>query len=277
VRWLLILIISISAFACQAQSLTKVFELGKEQMELGQYEYAVQSLERVLYFAPANAPILTETYSRLAQCYRIKHNFSAAAQYYEFAFRVAENENNKNQLLINKAECLVLSGRYFEAKRDLFFFDEQKLTKSQQIAVNRLLGFSELGLDKLESAREYFNKTYAIKGVSVPDSISKLWNNLNKNWKAKARWAKISSVIIPGSGLIAIGEVKSGLNSFVLIAGIYSVGLLIARDFTLLDTFLTIAPWAQRYLKGGLVNIDVSIARKRQTIKNKIMQAWVAV
>ena len=260
-----------------SQSLQASYSLAQNQLEIGNYAEAQKLFERVIYFAPEKAPVLAPAYQNLAKCHRINGNFVAAADAYELAYRLTSNPTTQTELIFRKSECMILSGLFLEAKRDLFYLDQAALSIDEQVRLNRLLGFADLGLDKLESARKHFDATYRLRGVVVPDSLDRLWRRLNKNWEAKTRWAKISSLVIPGSGLMALGDFKSGTNSLLLNGGIYAIGIFIARDFTFVEAAITVVPWLQRYYMGGLQNIEAAVYRKRQGLKNRLMRAWVVV
>jgi hypothetical protein len=64
--------------------------------------------------------------------------------------------------------------------------------------------------------------------------------------------AYIMSGIIPGSGQFASGEITAGLNSMLLIGGLYLISLRVMHIYSFWDAVLAVFPWIQRYYLGGM-------------------------
>jgi hypothetical protein len=72
-------------------------------------------------------------------------------------------------------------------------------------------------------------------------------------------------MIIPGSGQFYAGDVKNGFNSLLLTGGFVTVGFIIAINYSLLDSFVSVIPWIQRYYIGGIKRSgDIAVDRKLQ-------------
>jgi len=58
--------------------------------------------------------------------------------------------------------------------------------------------------------------------------------------------------ILPGSGQFYAGSVKDGINSMLLIGGLYFAALQVVKYYSFWDGVIALFPWVQRYYLGGM-------------------------
>ena len=82
-------------------------------------------------------------------------------------------------------------------------------------------------------------------------------------------------MIMPGLGQIYVGDIKNGLNSFILSAGLFALGLRSAYINNPLDAAISVLPWFQRYYQGGFKKAELiaiaKIQEKRYKIYNQLL------
>ena len=71
------------------------------------------------------------------------------------------------------------------------------------------------------------------------------------------------SLIIPGTGQLYSGDIKNGLNSLLLLSGIFYLGTIVSSSALVL-----IVPILCRYYIGGIVHAKQIADRKREEKKN---------
>ncbi|MCF8363481.1 MAG: hypothetical protein K9G70_12755 [Prolixibacteraceae bacterium] len=85
------------------------------------------------------------------------------------------------------------------------------------------------------------------------------------------------SGIIPGSGQFVTGEVKAGLNSMLLIGGLYILSVHVINLYSFWDAAIALFPWIQRYYLGGMDHskdlAESKIRSKRYSSYLKVLEA----
>jgi hypothetical protein len=88
--------------------------------------------------------------------------------------------------------------------------------------------------------------------------------DLKKLHRPSPKIAYWMSVVIPGSGQLYAGDIKNGMNSFVLSIGLAILTYNIAVSKSILDALITAFPWWQRYHIGGYNAAKRIAINKRQ-------------
>jgi hypothetical protein len=93
----------------------------------------------------------------------------------------------------------------------------------------------------------------------------------------KPKKARILSTILPGLGQLYAGDIKNGINSFILTGGLIVLGINTAINLTLLDALMTVAPWFQRYYMGGYNRAENIAAEKFKEKQNRVFLSILSV
>ena len=72
-------------------------------------------------------------------------------------------------------------------------------------------------------------------------------------------------MIVPGSGQLYSGKLKSGINSFLLTGAALTAFAIINVRYSFIDAILGVFPYYQCYYTGGVIN-----AQKMAENKNKM-------
>jgi hypothetical protein len=113
------------------------------------------------------------------------------------------------------------------------------------------------------------------KIVADTSLVNELFEKNKKISKISPKKAKVLSMIMPGLGQLYVGDVKNGLNSFLLSTGLLALGLRSAFINNPLDAAIATLPWFQRYYQGGYKKAELiavaKIQEKRYKIYNQLL------
>ncbi|HLO45274.1 MAG TPA: hypothetical protein VK175_13145 [Leadbetterella sp.] len=250
------------------QSLNQTFGFANQLYEQKSYPNAVEAYKRVLFFDSA-AAFSNQVFPKIADCLFKLQKYQESAQYYDLAYFSAQDSVLKNAYVLKKISCFLILKQYDYAEVELLGLDEnlespQKKEKDFNEAVLRF-------------AKGEYDLSEQIFKSLVSDSakVDLLFEKNNKVSKISPKKAKIMSMIVPGLGQLYVGDVKNGLNSFVLSVGLFSLGLRSALINNPLDAAISTLPWFQRYYQGGFKKAElIAIARiqeKRYKIYNQLL------
>ena len=234
-----------------AQTVEEVVRYADEQFEKENFQFAAQEYNRALFFGSDQVDRLS---IQIAHCYNELSNYDLAATFYDRSFKYSQSDSLKNEAVLGKAFCLLMKSENILALNELLYLsDEPNLLQKTGLHYLKGIALYSLGDDSL--AYDEFYTVLNLTGAG--DSVKNLLDNefekvfrYNKRYNPKR--AYMMSGIIPGSGQLSVGAFKEGINSMVLIAGLYLVAVQIIRAYSLLDAGLTLFPWIQRYYLGGM-------------------------
>lgn len=128
-----------------------------------------------------------------------------------------------------------------------------------------LLGIAHYGAGNYGMSKMAFEHFIGNK----PETISLLnvqFERVEKAGRINPKTARILSIIIPGAGQFYVGDIKNGINSLLLTGGLAVLSVYVAMTYSILDAFISIIPWYQRYYTGGIKKASI-IARNKRDAK----------
>lgn len=90
--------------------------------------------------------------------------------------------------------------------------------------------------------------------------------------KVKPNLAMWMSVVVPGSGQILYGNWNDGLKSMGLTAALIGLYFNYVSQFSLVEGYLVVLPWFQRYHKGGYMIAKQTALDKEEQYRSKAYQ-----
>jgi tetratricopeptide (TPR) repeat protein len=247
-----ILIISLFAgLFTSAQSVSEVISFADEQFSEGNYSIAAREYNRAFFFGYEHVDVVS---LQIGHCYSELEEYTLAEGFYDRAFKYSSSDSIKNESVLGKAFCLLLQSKNLPALEELFNLSENQAP--QQIAqMHYLKGIAyynlqddSLAFEEFYSVLDVLNQSDSLKTVLTSE-----FEKVNRyHRKFNPTVAYIMSTIIPGSGQIAVGAYKEGINSMILIAGLGFISVEIMKYFSFVDAVLTLLPWVQRYYLGGM-------------------------
>jgi tetratricopeptide (TPR) repeat protein len=246
-----------------AQDLEQTYLSGKSNFALGNYQAATIDLERVLFFGAGKYD--TEVFELLGKIHQNTGDFDRSASFFSQAADNAELAEDFLRNKIAQSSCLILANKAVLAKIELLGLSED-IPDSIQAKQYFLLGVSEFTSGTFDESRKAFKRAISINNPSKSYRIDSLFDALAKIKHPNPKMARFLSAVVPGSGQFYSGDVKNGLNSLLLTGGFITVGALVATNYTLLDSFVSVIPWIQRYYIGGIKRAGI-IAKDRKLEK----------
>lgn len=248
------------SWMASGQDLEQTYLSGKSNFALGNYQAATIDLERVLFFGEGRYD--SEVFELLGKIHQSTGNFDQASSFFSQAANNSQSEEEFNRNKIAQASALILANKAILAKIELLGLSEDvpDSIKSKQYF---LIGVSEFTTGSFEESRKSFKQAIAIHNPSNQPQIDSLFDALTKIKHPNPKMARFLSAIVPGSGQFYSGDFKNGLNSLLLTGGFITVGVVVATNYTLLDSFVSVIPWIQRYYIGGIKRSgEIAKARK---------------
>ena len=231
-------------------------------MREGYYYTAAKYYSRVYFFSPKED--LGKISGKLGKAYFAKGDFQRAYKHLEQAQKLERNDSLKTEWFLQKTAALALQHKYKLALLEILNY-RGKFTATQKRKLHFIKGTVYFGEEKFDRAKADFqlalkkNDSIALKQL---DKLFSKKNIMRPNPKV-AMWL---SIITPGLGQVYAGDIKNGINSFLLNGTLFYLFVRDAMHFTFFESFIVFYPWIQRYYQGGFERAE-KIAEERRKQK----------
>jgi tetratricopeptide (TPR) repeat protein len=252
-----------------SQDLKQTFDFANELYEKKDYSGAANTYRRVIFF-DKKEEFRKLCYKNIADCLYATQNFEEAADYYELAFYQQKTDSTKTEVLLRKLSCFLILGNFEYAEVELVNIPDNLTTEQQRrkIFYSAILHFST---EKYDDSKKEFLALIDGNNVEAKQKIEQLFVKNDKISRLNPKKAKVLSIIMPGLGQFYAGDLKNGLNSFLLTGGIVTWGILAAIGSPApLDIFITMVPWFQRYYMGGYKKAEVIAENQKKKRRSKV-------
>jgi len=269
--YLLIILISFSTLKLIAQSIESTLVYANEQFDIGNYQNSALAFERIIFFSKGN--VNHKVYTQLADSYRLDGNPVRAIKFYDIAQYQAATDSARNEIIFRKVFTYLQLKEFDQGL--IALFDLRSNNNAQtQFRKEYLKGIIYYLKDDYERAIKVFDDYLSEQEKEVL-SFNELKMQLNKAKKIKPNLAMWLSVFIPGSGQMLYGDFKDGLNSMMLTAAFVTLYFNYVMDFSLVEGYLVVLPWFQRYHRGGYQNAKENALEKQELIRSRVYQELV--
>lgn len=256
-----------------AQNLEQTFQLGMDSYESDNYEGALAFLNRVIYFDSTGSYLL-EANLTMANCYVELGKLGQAKTHFNRAVNSTEKVRIKDSILLTKAKMEILNEQFHYALQDLFSLSGKH--PDQTKLGDFYLSICFFGVNDFEGFKSSFEKL----GLSATDSvrIGEISSTLEKKLSSKrVTRIKVMSYIVPGSGQIASGQIRDGINSMALLTGVMTLYLVTVREYGFLNGLIAVSPWFTRYYGGGIENAKEAALTRQAKIKDKYFREVLGI
>jgi tetratricopeptide (TPR) repeat protein len=247
------ILICITAFSFQLASLTaQTAEIQyADQLFLQQQtNAALKEYLRAYYLDQNNAN--PEVCGKIARCFLLNGDDENALKYLDlYFFKLPNNDVRRNEVRFEKQKIFLVREEYQRALVEVL-----QITKRLETDLDRFYFMTAINYfftDQYDKGKSYVDKlSYSAHIDSL--AVAHILKDLEKNSKKNPNTARWMSAIVPGTGQMANGEIKDGLNSMALyvLFGLLYIDLI--PDIGLADATLSVGPWITRYYLGGLSN-----------------------
>lgn len=263
---LFFLIFNSAFFSAESQGIKDIRAFADSSYERGQYSVALKEYQRVLFFSKNKTN--PHLFNSIANCYFQSGQLDRAIEYFDRSFFLFKDDSLQLSAAFNKIACYVYQGNFDMALIDVFgmpdslppFFDQRR---------NFYLGVIYFGKKDFVSAKKYFLEINQSDEAYLK-KINQLFDPKGKINRPKPTIAFILSLIIPGSGQFYSGDIKNGVNSFLLNEGLLLLGIYTAYRYSIIDAIISVGPWFQRYYQGGLESAEKIAEQKRAENRQQI-------
>ncbi|MFC2121979.1 hypothetical protein ACFLTI_10340, partial [Bacteroidota bacterium] len=208
----------------KAQNLEDVIAFADLQYESRNYNSALREYERALFFS--NDKKHTYLFRQTANCFFSLDDYESAMTYYDYAYINNTNDSIKLECLFQKTLCYILLKNFNLALVELYSMDES-VSDYFQRKKHFYLGTCNFGLERYDEAFNSFLSS-ASEDNETKDRLISHFKNKKRLFRPNPKTALILSIIVPGSGQIYSGDIKNGINSFLLCGGLFAIGVNIA-------------------------------------------------
>ncbi len=178
----------------------------------GKYYPAIIEYKRYMFFNPENK---SYAFYNIGMLYRKMHEWQKAIDNLELSILHEKDKNIAEEKRIKLATTLIASRNYNLAKLELikvYEFSESRINRLRALYFD---GIASVYAYDWNSAVDSFSIYYSEYDPNKIRKINSILNNVKSSYKSK-KLAQILSAIIPGAGQIYAGDLRNGLNAFVL-------------------------------------------------------------
>jgi hypothetical protein len=250
-KYFLLVISLLLALGSGAQTVEQVVDFANRQFEQGNYTIAAKEYNRAFFFGYEPRYVIS---MQIARCYANTGQHTMADGFYDRAYRFATTDSMRNEAVLEKVFSLIVQKNFSMANSELFNV-AGKVSHEQELQSHFFNGISHYGLRNDSMAMDQFMNVAEISGadslqlVALKAEFEKVFDY---DRRYNPRRAYIMSGLIPGSGQMSVGAYREGINSFILLGGLYALSIWIIIDYSLMDAIISVFPWMQRYYLGGM-------------------------
>ena len=249
-----------------AQTIEQARQLADQQFEQGNYDLALRTYQRILFFE--KGPAKTDLFLQTAQCYLRTENYKRAANYFDLAYNSTQVDSLQHEYLFLKTSCYLYLRSFNYALVELLNLPDN-LPPSQEEKRNFFLGVAHFGNGEYETSQGHFLAMLSPTDSSTRAQVNALFHDLEKI-RLNPKTARILSSILPGAGQLYAGDVKNGLNSFLLNGGLVVLSFYVTSSLGFVEGLISVLPWFQRYYTGGYKKAELIAAQKVEEKKGAI-------
>jgi tetratricopeptide (TPR) repeat protein len=271
VKLWMILFFGMNVTGAASQNLEQTYQLAQEAYQRDDHQQAISYYQRVLFFDHEQA-YTQLIFEKLAESHFQLKSYEESAFFFDIAYNLENgNTSKQNTLLIRRALCYIYLQEYQNALKDLYLLEAPKEATAMQAAL--LEGMCQFRLNNFDAAQEALNHALKDEGDTV--ILVNNYRRLDKINRKSPKKAKVFSMIIPGSGLIYVGDWKNGSSSLLLVGGLTTLMVVSTINTGFVNAFLNIFPWYQRYYMGGYKLTEKVAREKLDTRRLKLLQQMI--
>ena len=253
-----------------AQTSEQAFAFANQQFKMGNTEVAAAAYHRIAFFDSTNYKAYC--LHQLAEIAYNKKSYYTAIQYYQEANFTEKNDSLYKENILGEAYAYIMVTQYDFALASLDMLEDDSLIYLRK-KKNILYGYCHFELGNYTESERYL----LLDEDSVTRSeIKHYFSDTASLAKPKEKKAKLLSAFIPGAGQLYAGDVKNGINSFLLIGGFSYIMITSSVTYGIGNALVLVSPWLLRYYMGGIKKAGhiatIKNADNREKMKQNIFK-----
>jgi tetratricopeptide (TPR) repeat protein len=264
-----LILLSFSAiFSGSCQTAPELMAFAEKQFSAGNYPVAIREFQRILFFTDDQAQ-KSILYNKLGGCYYQSGQFAKAAEFYEGAHFLSDQDSAQNSAVLMKVRCFLHLRNYTFAQLELSNLKDRP-DQPWHSDYLFLQGITEFGLEHYQDAETCFLQCIPEKDSTARKELRETFHSIGKLKRLNPKVARWMSLFLPGSGQIYGGKPGRGINSLVLTGSLVYLFYWVSAEYTLFDAFLSVYPWFQRYYAGGIRDAGKVTENRKNQKKAKL-------
>lgn len=255
-------VILFSCFLCFSSVETKslgiesVIRFGDSLFRHADYNQALLEYQRAFFFsADTLKPRLCE---KIAACYFAMEHYLMARNYYDSAIFYSSPDHALVDYEFQKLHCFMMEGKFGVALLELNALEIcNDINKERRRNLYR--GICCFGMGRYDEMQKHFLQSIPQNDSLKIQQLQELYEQHKILMRPYPGLAMILSIVLPGAGQVYTGDLKAGLNSLFLLAGLVYLG----TSVSFISPVLTI-PFIPRYYLGGILHAGVVAREKRK-------------
>jgi len=240
-------------------NLESVIRFGDSLFLQGDLNNALNEYQRAYFFS--GGELKSKLSEKIADCYLVLNNYKMARSFYDSVAVYSENESRRLNCEFQKILCLMKENNFGYALlklENLEVRDKVQLLRKK----NLYQGICYFGIGQYEASHQNLLNSISEADTARRLQLEHLFTNQFLLKRPNSRLAIMLSLVIPGTGQFYSGDIKNGINSILLLSGIFYLGTMASSSGLVL-----VVPIFCRYYVGGIVHAKQIADQKRE--KNK--------
>lgn len=244
-----------SPIESKSANIESIIRFGDSLFLEGEYIKALNEFHRAYFFT--GGELKSQLGGKMADCYLSINDFKMARSFCDSVMFYSKDDSLRISYEFLKILCFMKESSFGYALlklNNLEFKDEIQLQNRKKL----YQGICYFGIGQYDASLKYFmdyiSKTDTIRRLQ----LQQLYENPKVFKLPNSNIAMTLSLIIPGTGQFYSGEIKEGLNSLLLLSGIFYLGTVISTNGLVL-----LVPLFCKYYVGGIVHTKQIADRKR--------------
>lgn len=220
------------------------------------YRNALHEYKRAFFFAGSDQKC--QLSAKIADCYFVLGEFKPARTFYDSALHYSTHDSVRIDHAFQKALCYMMENNFGYALLKL-----NGLEVGTHIHLQRrkslYQGICYFGMEQYDSSYQHLLNSIPQTDTLKITQLQQLYKDRKKLKRPNSNAATILSIVVPGSGQLYSGDIKDGLNSFLLLGGLFYLG----ASSSIIGPVI-ILPFFYRYYMGGIVHAGEAAEERRE-------------
>jgi TM2 domain-containing membrane protein YozV len=247
-------------------------ELAEKLFSDENFEEAIIEYKRFIFFNPESESI-SYAYYKIGIAYRNMEKWSDAIESLKLSIQFAKSDSFQDEVKLALSIVLLAMGNYSLAELKLLELENFTLYSNIRKKAIFFRGIACLYSYKWKIAKEAFNLYFSDDTSSLKYIIDSILSQAEKTKYKSPKLAKMLSTILPGLGQIYVGNIRHGINAFIinLLTGYLLVINLLDKNY--FGVWATYTSLFRRYYQGNKFHAERLAREYNEQINRKVLNS----